>query len=38
MKTIELIGNTTMIKIGESNVYVKQEKYNHGGSVKDGAV
>ncbi|MFR9254141.1 MAG: pyridoxal-phosphate dependent enzyme [Merdibacter sp.] len=38
MKTIELIGNTPMIQIGESNVYVKLEKYNPGGSVKDRAV
>lgn len=38
MKSIELIGNTPMIQIGETNVYVKLEKYNPGGSVKDRAV
>ncbi len=38
MKAIDLIGNTPMIQIGESNVYVKLEKYNPGGSVKDRAV
>lgn len=38
MKAIELIGNTPMIQIGDSNVYVKLEKYNPGGSVKDRAV
>ena len=35
---IDLIGNTPMIslnKIGYPNVYVKLEKYNPGGSIKD---
>ncbi len=38
MKAIELIGHTPMIQIGNSNVFVKLEKYNPGGSVKDRAV
>ena len=38
MKPIELIGNTPMIQIGESDVYVKLEGFNPGGSVKDRAV
>ena len=38
MKPIELIGNTPMIQIGDSNVYVKLEGFNPGGSVKDRAV
>lgn len=37
-KTIELIGNTPMYHIEDTNVYVKLEKYNVGGSVKDRAV
>lgn len=36
--TVKLIGNTPMYQIGDSNVYVKLEKYNVGGSVKDRAV
>ncbi|MGL4911037.1 MAG: cysteine synthase A [Romboutsia sp.] len=38
---LKMIGNTPMIKlnnIGDSNIYVKLEKYNPGGSVKDRAV
>lgn len=38
MKPIELIGNTPMIQLADSSVYVKLEKYNLGGSVKDRAV
>lgn len=38
MKAIKLIGHTPMIQIGNSNVFVKLEKYNPGGSVKDRAV
>lgn len=37
-KTIELIGNTPMYHIENTNVYVKLEKYNIGGSIKDRAV
>lgn len=36
--TIELIGNTPMYHIENTNIYVKLEKYNVGGSVKDRAV
>ena len=35
---LELIGNTPMVSlesIGFENVYVKLEKYNPGGSIKD---
>ncbi|MGL5694617.1 MAG: cysteine synthase A [Peptostreptococcaceae bacterium] len=38
---LSLIGNTPMIrlnKLGYSNIYVKLEKYNPGGSIKDRAV
>ena len=38
---LSMIGNTPMVKlnnIGSSNIYVKLEKYNPGGSVKDRAV
>ena len=38
---LDMIGNTPMIKlnnIGNSNLYVKLEKYNPGGSIKDRAV
>ena len=38
MKPIELIGNTPMIQIGDSDVYVKLEGFYPGGSVKDRAV
>ena len=38
MITFELIGNTPMIQIGDSDVYVKLEGFNPGGSVKDRAV
>lgn len=36
--TIQLIGNTPVYNIKNTNVYVKLEKYNVGGSVKDRAV
>ncbi|WP_281538904.1 cysteine synthase A [Romboutsia timonensis] len=38
---LDMIGNTPMIKlnnIGNSNIYVKLEKYNPAGSIKDRAV
>lgn len=38
---LDMIGNTPMIKlnnIGNSNLYVKLEKYNQAGSIKDRAV
>lgn len=38
MKAIELIGNTPVVQIPDTNIYVKLEKYNLGGSVKDRAV
>lgn len=37
-ETVKLIGNTPMYHIENSNVYVKLEKYNIGGSIKDRAV
>lgn len=37
-ETVKLIGNTPMYHIEDSNVYVKLEKYNIGGSIKDRAV
>src|SRR5699024_678210 len=36
--TIKLIGNTPMYNIKDTNVFVKLEKFNLGGSVKDRAV
>lgn len=36
--TIELIGNTPVYQLPNTNIYVKLEKYNVGGSVKDRAV
>lgn len=35
--TLKLIGNTPMIKLPDENIYVKMEKFNPGGSVKDRA-
>ena len=32
--TIELIGNTPVYQLPNTNIYVKLEKYNVGGSVK----
>ena len=37
-ETIKLIGNTPIIKIEHTNIYVKLEKYNPGGSIIDRAV
>lgn len=37
-KTVELIGNTPIYNIEDTNIYVKLEKFNVGGSVKDRAV
>lgn len=37
-ETIKLIGNTPIINIENTNIYVKLEKYNPGGSIKDRAV
>ena len=36
--TLQLIGNTPVYNIKGTDVYVKLEKYNVGGSVKDRAV
>jgi len=36
--TLQLLGETPLYQIGQSNVYVKLEKYNVGGSVKDRTV
>ena len=36
--TLKLIGHTPMIQIEGTNIYVKLEKFNAGGSVKDRAV
>lgn len=36
--TIKLIGNTPMYNIEDTNIFVKLEKFNLGGSVKDRAV
>mgnify|MGYP000999263785 CR=1 FL=1 len=35
--TISLIGNTPIVKIPNENIYVKMEKFNPGGSIKDRA-
>lgn len=35
--TLSLIGNTPIVKLPEENIYVKMEKFNPGGSVKDRA-
>lgn len=37
-KTTELIGKTPVYQLPNTNIYVKLEKYNVGGSVKDRAV
>ena len=37
-QTTELIGKTPMYQLPNTNIYVKLEKYNVGGSVKDRAV
>lgn len=36
-KTISLIGNTPVVQIPGENIYLKMEKFNPGGSVKDRA-
>ena len=33
-----LIGNTPVVRLSDTNIYVKLEKYNAGGSIKDRAV
>ncbi len=35
--TLKLIGNTPIIKLPNENIYVKMEKFNPGGSIKDRA-
>ena len=37
-QTTELIGKTPIYQLPNTNIYVKLEKYNVGGSVKDRAV
>lgn len=37
-ETVKLIGNTPLHHIEDTNIYVKLEKYNIGGSIKDRAV
>ena len=37
-ETVKLIGNTPLYHIENTDIYVKLEKYNIGGSVKDRAV
>lgn len=37
-QTITLIGNTPVLQLDQTNIFVKLEKYNPGGSVKDRAV
>lgn len=37
-ETVKFIGNTPMYHIENTNIYIKLEKYNIGGSVKDRAV
>ncbi|NLJ58962.1 MAG: cysteine synthase A [Tissierellia bacterium] len=36
-KTLDLIGNTPLVKLPGENIYIKMEKFNPGGSVKDRA-
>lgn len=33
--TLNLIGNTPIVKIPNENIYIKMEKFNPGGSIKD---
>jgi cysteine synthase A len=35
--TLNLIGNTPVVKLPGENIYLKMEKFNPGGSVKDRA-
>lgn len=37
MNTLNLIGNTPVVKLPNENIYLKMEKFNPGGSVKDRA-
>jgi len=37
INTLDLIGNTPVVKIPGENIYLKMEKFNPGGSVKDRA-
>lgn len=36
--TLQLIGNTPVVRLENTNIYVKLEKFNVGGSIKDRAV
>ena len=38
METLKLIGNTPVYHMEDTNIYVKIEKFNAGGSIKDRAV
>ena len=38
METLKLIGNTPVYHMEDTNIYVKLEKFNAGGSIKDRAV
>lgn len=38
METLKLIGNTPMYHLENTNIYIKLEKFNVGGSIKDRAV
>ena len=33
--TLKLIGNTPIVKLPNENIYIKMEKFNPGGSIKD---
>jgi cysteine synthase len=35
--TLKLIGNTPIVKLPNENIYIKMEKFNPGGSIKDRA-
>ena len=37
-ETLKLIGNTPLYRIENTNIYVKLEKFNAAGSIKDRAV
>ena len=37
-ETVKLIGNTPMYHLEDTNIYIKLEKFNVGGSIKDRAV
>ena len=38
LSSLKFVGNTPIYKIDNTNIFVKLEKYNLGGSVKDRAV